>query len=262
MLVFGRPNGPLAVPCTFFDVWRTMPWQEKTIDDIIGDNAGSEESGDDGAEEGADDFAARNRNGRGAPRNSVKRQSQGSRYECSLYFLTKKFVGLIQLAEDGILDLNSAAVDLQVKVTSSPSSPLGVALVCLSIGYHMRGAASWFVDRCSQHLSCVVPASLVAQLALVLLCSRGRCTREDSLHLTALHPPREQKRRIYDITNVLEGIGLIEKQSKNNIQWKGFDIEANSGCTQVNSILLRSLYLSLEALPALLSRALGLVWFS
>eukprot|EP00124_Ichthyophonus_hoferi_P005520 Ihof_evm1s823 gene=Ihof_evmTU1s823 len=27
------------------------------------------------------------------------------------------------------------------------------------------------------------------------------------------------KRRIYDITNVLEGIGLIEKKSKNNIQW-------------------------------------------
>lgn len=30
-----------------------------------------------------------------------------------------------------------------------------------------------------------------------------------------------QKRRIYDITNVLEGIGLIEKRSKNSIQWKG-----------------------------------------
>lgn len=29
-----------------------------------------------------------------------------------------------------------------------------------------------------------------------------------------------QKRRIYDITNVLEGIGLIEKKSKNNIQWR------------------------------------------
>lgn len=28
-----------------------------------------------------------------------------------------------------------------------------------------------------------------------------------------------QKRRIYDITNVLEGIGLLEKKSKNNIQW-------------------------------------------
>lgn len=29
-----------------------------------------------------------------------------------------------------------------------------------------------------------------------------------------------QKRRIYDITNVLEGIGLISKKSKNNIQWR------------------------------------------
>lgn len=29
-----------------------------------------------------------------------------------------------------------------------------------------------------------------------------------------------QKRRIYDITNVLEGIGLIQKKSKNNIQWR------------------------------------------
>ncbi|XP_053785478.1 transcription factor E2F5 isoform X2 [Desmodus rotundus] len=35
-----------------------------------------------------------------------------------------------------------------------------------------------------------------------------------------------QKRRIYDITNVLEGIDLIEKKSKNSIQWKG----VGSGC--------------------------------
>mmetsp|Transcript_12852 Transcript_12852/g.18354 ORF Transcript_12852/g.18354 Transcript_12852/m.18354 type:complete len:309 (-) Transcript_12852:111-1037(-) len=32
-----------------------------------------------------------------------------------------------------------------------------------------------------------------------------------------------QKRRIYDITNVLEGIGLIKKQSKNVVAWKGSD---------------------------------------
>lgn len=32
-----------------------------------------------------------------------------------------------------------------------------------------------------------------------------------------------QKRRIYDITNVLEGIGLIEKKLKNQIHWKGID---------------------------------------
>uniref|UniRef100_A0A8D8ZW23 Transcription factor E2F4 n=1 Tax=Cacopsylla melanoneura TaxID=428564 RepID=A0A8D8ZW23_9HEMI len=30
----------------------------------------------------------------------------------------------------------------------------------------------------------------------------------------------KQKRRIYDITNVLEGIGLIEKNNKNIIRWK------------------------------------------
>src|SRR6202011_2893404 len=30
-----------------------------------------------------------------------------------------------------------------------------------------------------------------------------------------------QKRRIYDITNVLEGISLIQKKSKNNVQWSG-----------------------------------------
>lgn len=33
-----------------------------------------------------------------------------------------------------------------------------------------------------------------------------------------------QKRRIYDITNVLEGIGLIEKTIKNKIRWRSGDI--------------------------------------
>ncbi|NXS24296.1 E2F2 factor, partial [Mystacornis crossleyi] len=33
-----------------------------------------------------------------------------------------------------------------------------------------------------------------------------------------------QKRRIYDITNVLEGIQLIRKKSKNHIQWMGTGI--------------------------------------
>jgi len=40
-----------------------------------------------------------------------------------------------------------------------------------------------------------------------------------------------QKRRIYDITNVLEGIGLIEKKSKNQIRWKG---EACGNTSAVN----------------------------
>lgn len=37
-----------------------------------------------------------------------------------------------------------------------------------------------------------------------------------------------QKRRIYDITNVLEGIGLIEKKSKNLIEWKNTGISVNN----------------------------------
>jgi len=40
------------------------------------------------------------------------------------------------------------------------------------------------------------------------------------LFQAAEHLMVRQKRRIYDITNVLEGIGLIEKKSKNSIQWK------------------------------------------
>lgn len=42
-------------------------------------------------------------------------------------------------------------------------------------------------------------------------------TLDLNLAADALHV---QKRRIYDITNVLEGIGIIEKKSKNNIKWR------------------------------------------
>ncbi|CAI5981260.1 unnamed protein product [Closterium sp. NIES-65] len=34
-----------------------------------------------------------------------------------------------------------------------------------------------------------------------------------------------QKRRIYDITNVLEGIGLIEKRGKNIVRWAGMNLQ-------------------------------------
>jgi transcription factor E2F3 len=37
----------------------------------------------------------------------------------------------------------------------------------------------------------------------------------------AAHQLRVAKRRIYDITNVLEGINMIEKSHKNKVKWKG-----------------------------------------
>ncbi|OVA07115.1 Transcription factor E2F/dimerization partner (TDP) [Macleaya cordata] len=48
-----------------------------------------------------------------------------------------------------------------------------------------------------------------------------------------------QKRRIYDITNVLEGIGLIEKKLKNRIRWKGLDV-ARSGEVDDDVTLLQA----------------------
>lgn len=55
----------------------------------------------------------------------------------------------------------------------------------------------------------------------------------------------KQKRRIYDITNVLEGIGLIEKKNKNIIQWKG----AGPGCnSQEASAKLASLKNEISAM--------------
>uniref|UniRef100_A0A182P327 E2F/DP family winged-helix DNA-binding domain-containing protein n=1 Tax=Anopheles epiroticus TaxID=199890 RepID=A0A182P327_9DIPT len=37
-----------------------------------------------------------------------------------------------------------------------------------------------------------------------------------------------QKRRIYDVTNVLEGIGLVKKQIKNHIKWVGEELTTES----------------------------------
>ncbi|KAL9238047.1 hypothetical protein vseg_012524 [Gypsophila vaccaria] len=45
-----------------------------------------------------------------------------------------------------------------------------------------------------------------------------------------------RKRRLYDITNVLEGIGLIEKNSKSVMQWRGFDSETDELSNQASKL--------------------------
>lgn len=55
-----------------------------------------------------------------------------------------------------------------------------------------------------------------------------------------------QKRRIYDITNVLEGIGILEKKSKNNIQWKcGKTADGNSSFGLANEAANKQLELDM-----------------
>ncbi|KTF93029.1 hypothetical protein cypCar_00032730 [Cyprinus carpio] len=81
-----------------------------------------------------------------------KTPPEKTRYDTSLGFLTKKFCQLLAQSTDGVLDLNKAAIVLNV-----------------------------------------------------------------------------QKRRLYDITNVLEGVCLIKKKSKNNIQWLGSSLPSEGG---------------------------------
>lgn len=49
-----------------------------------------------------------------------------------------------------------------------------------------------------------------------------------------------QKRRIYDITNVLEGIGLICKERKNNIRWNGPDAIHRTKRPRLNAVAVPS----------------------
>ncbi|XP_053829835.1 transcription factor E2F6 [Vidua macroura] len=64
-----------------------------------------------------------------------------------------------------------------------------------------------------------------------------------------------RKRRVYDITNVLDGIDLIQKRSKNHIQWIGNDLDQLIGKAQEQQNLrdeLNDLSVMEEALDELI----------
>ena len=71
-----------------------------------------------------------------------------------------------------------------------------------------------------------------------------------------------QKRRLYDITNVLEGINMIEKVGKNSIRWKHQDGEENTAEKQellAEVEQLRAQEVRLDALLHDVTNALGLL---
>lgn len=65
-----------------------------------------------------------------------------------------------------------------------------------------------------------------------------------------------KKRRIYDITNVLEGIGLIEKISKSIVQWKG---PSGDNAKKNKEVLLKCELRDLRDVEALLDQHLSWV---
>ncbi|XP_072250733.1 transcription factor E2F3-like [Leuresthes tenuis] len=87
----------------------------------------------------------------------------------------------------------AAANGARIKTPRTPKSPPEKTRYDTSLGLLTKK----FVDLLAQSTDGVLDLNLAAETLQV------------------------QKRRLYDITNVLEGIHLIKKKSKNNIQWMG-----------------------------------------
>ncbi|KAK4735066.1 hypothetical protein R3W88_009327 [Solanum pinnatisectum] len=80
-----------------------------------------------------------------------------------------------------------------------------------------------------QYLNCLYPTSLNSGLLTKKFINLIKHAEDGMLDLDQAADTLEvQKRRIYDITNVLEGIGLIEKKLKNRIQWKPGEVDIDA----------------------------------
>lgn len=110
------------------------------------------------------------------------------RFDSSLGILTRKFTALVQVRFG-----DSENVSLLPLLNSASHHHIPSLLVASSVTPILQGSVSGSIDL----------NDAAVQLGV-------------------------QKRRLYDITNVLEGINLIEKRSKNVIAWKGVEMAAQN----------------------------------
>ncbi|XP_055638466.1 transcription factor E2F5 [Toxorhynchites rutilus septentrionalis] len=68
-----------------------------------------------------------------------------------------------------------------------------------------------------------------------------------------------QKRRIYDVTNVLEGIGLIEKHGKNSVKWRGDSLAPDPRDVTRRTRVLKHERGSLHRYESLIDRQLQII---
>jgi len=71
------------------------------------------------------------------------------------------------------------------------------------------------------------------------------------------------KRRIYDITNVLEGVGLIEKRSKNTVAWKGSEAILGASLDKDSKDKMMSLRKEIEGIfkeESMLDQSINKIW--
>lgn len=176
----------------------------------------------------------------------------GCRYDSSLGLLTRKFVALLDEAQGGVLDLNKAAEALHVQARAAPpAAPPPSARARVPIPPHMhgmrlrrlraRGHAVEAPPACGPtaapcfppFLPCLLSAQprvgpTPALAALATHCPTHAVARPSLKRIVRRRPPL-QKRRIYDITNVLEGIGVIGKCGKNNVRFTAGGVAASGG---------------------------------
>ncbi|XP_055544751.1 transcription factor E2F5 [Wyeomyia smithii] len=68
-----------------------------------------------------------------------------------------------------------------------------------------------------------------------------------------------QKRRIYDVTNVLEGVGLIEKFGKNSVKWRGDSIAPDPRDVARRTRVLKHERSALQGYEEMIDRELAII---